>query len=131
MFTVLFLFTQKTAYDLHISDWSSDVCSSDLLLRFQHRFRDPAIAAIDAADRIVLGQIIESGRAFRAAALRAPFSFDHICLITLWNRIEISEKRRRMNSYPSNRPEPCPIERQLTKAPRPDRYNSHPHHPFP
>src|SRR3546814_7791760 len=26
----LFFFTQNTAYDLRISDWSSDVCSSDL-----------------------------------------------------------------------------------------------------
>src|SRR3546814_9745952 len=26
-----FLFKQKTAYDMRISDWSSDVCSSDLL----------------------------------------------------------------------------------------------------
>src|SRR3546814_8603853 len=25
-----FLFEQKTAYELRISDWSSDVCSSDL-----------------------------------------------------------------------------------------------------
>src|SRR3546814_8671885 len=27
---VLFLFKQKTAYEMRISDWSSDVCSSDL-----------------------------------------------------------------------------------------------------
>src|SRR3546814_2534320 len=27
-----FLFKQKTAYDMRISDWSSDVCSSDLAL---------------------------------------------------------------------------------------------------
>src|SRR3546814_4509457 len=26
----VFFFQQKTAYDLRISDWSSDVCSSDL-----------------------------------------------------------------------------------------------------
>src|SRR3546814_15284657 len=26
----LFLFTQKTAYDMRSSDWSTDVCSSDL-----------------------------------------------------------------------------------------------------
>src|SRR3546814_9192007 len=26
----LFFFKQKTAYELRISDWSSDVCSSDL-----------------------------------------------------------------------------------------------------
>src|SRR3546814_19410667 len=29
----LFFFKQKTAYELRISDWSSDVCSSDLLRR--------------------------------------------------------------------------------------------------
>src|SRR3546814_4876869 len=27
---VLFFFKQKTAYELRISDWSADVCSSDL-----------------------------------------------------------------------------------------------------
>src|SRR3546814_156119 len=27
----VFLFKQKTAYEMRISDWSSDVCSSDLL----------------------------------------------------------------------------------------------------
>src|SRR3546814_6394151 len=27
---VFFFFKQKTAYDMRISDWSSDVCSSDL-----------------------------------------------------------------------------------------------------
>src|SRR3546814_1143719 len=30
MYRVFFLFKQKTAYDMRISDWSSDVCSSDL-----------------------------------------------------------------------------------------------------
>src|SRR3546814_4092335 len=29
----IFFFTQKTAYEMRISDWSSDVCSSDLPLR--------------------------------------------------------------------------------------------------
>src|SRR3546814_10177276 len=28
---VIFFFKQKTAYEMRISDWSSDVCSSDLL----------------------------------------------------------------------------------------------------
>src|SRR3546814_4206967 len=31
---VVFLFKQKTAYEMRISDWSSDVCSSDLRRRF-------------------------------------------------------------------------------------------------
>src|SRR3546814_3715366 len=29
-FVLFFFFKQKTAYELRISDWSSDVCSSDL-----------------------------------------------------------------------------------------------------
>src|SRR3546814_2938547 len=28
---VVFFFKQKTAYEMRISDWSSDVCSSDLM----------------------------------------------------------------------------------------------------
>src|SRR3546814_14170254 len=31
LFRVVFFFKQKTAYEMRISDWSSDVCSSDLL----------------------------------------------------------------------------------------------------
>src|SRR3546814_5824412 len=46
---VFFFFKQKTAYELRISDWSSDVCSSDLFLgdRLQRREgdRQPGFAA--------------------------------------------------------------------------------------
>src|SRR3546814_4404512 len=31
---MFFFFKQKTAYEMRISDWSSDVCSSDLGLKF-------------------------------------------------------------------------------------------------
>src|SRR3546814_13193516 len=31
MFWFFFFFKQKTAYEMRISDWSSDVCSSDLI----------------------------------------------------------------------------------------------------
>src|SRR3546814_5568306 len=30
MYMLIFFFEQKTAYEMRISDWSSDVCSSDL-----------------------------------------------------------------------------------------------------
>src|SRR3546814_3867631 len=33
MFFICFFFKQKTAYEMRISDWSSDVCSSDLAQR--------------------------------------------------------------------------------------------------
>src|SRR3546814_3041291 len=31
LFFFFFLFKQKTAYEMRMSDWSSDVCSSDLI----------------------------------------------------------------------------------------------------
>src|SRR3546814_8837933 len=42
-FLVLFFFKQKTAYEMRISDWSSDVCSSDLHVR---RRDDAAIVEV-------------------------------------------------------------------------------------
>src|SRR3546814_9717285 len=54
-----FFFKQKTAYEMRISDWSSDVCSSDLTARplltrdgddaFLHKLFEP----IERSDRIV------------------------------------------------------------------------------
>src|SRR3546814_3987951 len=46
---VFFFFKQKTAYDMRISDWSSDVCSSDLLLP-RWRGAAPIQRAIEAGD---------------------------------------------------------------------------------
>src|SRR3546814_8946950 len=52
---LFFFFKQKTAYEMRISDWSSDVCSSDLTAReLQHlehlprRARDRRGAAVEA-----------------------------------------------------------------------------------
>src|SRR3546814_8914254 len=51
LFIVFFfvLFKQKTAYEMRISDWSSDVCSSDLTrsLRQICRSGNAALAALD------------------------------------------------------------------------------------
>src|SRR3546814_1642974 len=33
LYLSFFFFKQKTAYEMRISDWSSDVCSSDLFIR--------------------------------------------------------------------------------------------------
>src|SRR3546814_11513482 len=41
---MFFFFKQKTAYELRISDWSSDVCSSDLR-EVQLAFRQPGRVA--------------------------------------------------------------------------------------
>src|SRR3546814_962760 len=41
VYVLFFFFKQKTAYEMRISDWSSDVCSSDLLQRIYVRPKLP------------------------------------------------------------------------------------------
>src|SRR3546814_8120369 len=46
----IFFFKQKTAYEMRISDWSSDVCSSDLRLDAWLALQltdNPAVAAVE------------------------------------------------------------------------------------
>src|SRR3546814_11755437 len=64
----VFFFKQKTAYEMRISDWSSDVCSSDLARRRRagHAAR-PRLAADRAADR-------RPGRADDPASRRQPLA---------------------------------------------------------
>src|SRR3546814_6879649 len=47
---LFFFFKQKTAYEMRISDWSSDVCSSDLDLEEQHpaELADALRVAVDS-----------------------------------------------------------------------------------
>src|SRR3546814_3345412 len=67
---VLFIFfKQKTAYEMRISDWSSDVCSSDLLLsRPVETFSEPG-----AADAMAVSpeppEAFERGRLFAGIPL--------------------------------------------------------------
>src|SRR3546814_4136884 len=43
---LFFFFKQKTAYEMRISDWSSDVCSSDLPLKNWLCVTKPCLAGI-------------------------------------------------------------------------------------
>src|SRR3546814_2605489 len=45
-----FFFKQKTAYEMRISDWSSDVCSSDLRCLIGEGGRDPVEADREMAE---------------------------------------------------------------------------------
>src|SRR3546814_7658721 len=51
---VFFFFKQKTAYEMRISDWSSDVCSSDLAARSpeptERKARRPILGRSRAAE---------------------------------------------------------------------------------
>src|SRR3546814_20878029 len=51
----IFFFKQKTAYEMRISDWSSDVCSSDLVGREQQPIpADPVDGVEDMLARLRL-----------------------------------------------------------------------------
>src|SRR3546814_4637927 len=45
----VFFFKQKTAYDMRISDWSSDVCSSDLAKMRSRLYQTSTIPRLDVA----------------------------------------------------------------------------------
>src|SRR3546814_5740183 len=45
-FVVFFFFKQKTAYEMRISDWSSDVCSSDLFENLAQRVDLDAVKGV-------------------------------------------------------------------------------------
>src|SRR3546814_9780135 len=60
---VVFFFKHKTAYEMRISDWSSDVCSSDLL----DGVGDPVdlgdeVARVRDGDAVLLGDLGRDGR---------------------------------------------------------------------
>src|SRR3546814_1930291 len=82
-FCCIFFFKQKTAYEMRISDWSSDVCSSDLLnllkdlqrdLGLTYIFISHNLAVVDyIANRIAVmcrGRLVEV--APRAQLFRTP-----------------------------------------------------------
>src|SRR3546814_18957212 len=54
----VFFFKQKTAYEMRISDWSSDVCSSDLwsATELLHGYATRAVSPVDAT-RAALARI--------------------------------------------------------------------------
>src|SRR3546814_9813112 len=56
---VVFFFKQKTAYEMRISDWSSDVCSSDLFgaenVANRHLVEKEEARPINGAPRLIVG----------------------------------------------------------------------------
>src|SRR3546814_19303037 len=48
--TLFFFFKQKTAYEMRISDWSSDVCSSDLVKLDGYQYCSQAVALAERGE---------------------------------------------------------------------------------
>src|SRR3546814_1509622 len=93
MISCIFFFKQKTAYELRISDWSSDVCSSDLLKEYltqistsrsYNRFRDDigyvlgkiselgpdALGAVKKIEKSIKGTLLKNSNLFEALKFR-------------------------------------------------------------
>src|SRR3546814_3690922 len=83
VFCVFCLFKQKATYEMRISDWSSDVCSSDLPKARVVEFRVSEDALLDvgtelSADHFVAGQYVDitgntQGKGFAGAMKRWNF----------------------------------------------------------
>src|SRR3546814_16470167 len=62
-----FFFKQKTAYEMRISDWSSDVCSSDLIASTEVAPADVFVIAVptphDEEHRPDIGHVLSAARA--------------------------------------------------------------------
>src|SRR3546814_18884267 len=88
---IFFFFKQKTAYEMRISDWSSDVCSSDLR---KHGKRPPS--ALRASRRNVRQpETRKTGR----ASIPSPVRQDRCSWAESHFDIEI-----RITDYPNDRP---------------------------
>src|SRR3546814_15841001 len=66
--SMFFFFKQKTAYEMRISDWSSDVCSSDLCIGG----RDVHFVSVGQPSRVFDGArlVALAGRGVKGPALR-------------------------------------------------------------
>src|SRR3546814_1288902 len=68
-----FFFKQKTAYEMRISDWSSDVCSSDLVIVGEVMLAASAIEIIGGTPLIALDRIYTGpGRIIAKAEFLLP-----------------------------------------------------------
>src|SRR3546814_5064799 len=81
-----FCFKQETAYEVRISDWSSDVCSSDL-----HAERDMKMTAeeLDTMERIVFNSWTNSFK-----NVMTDFTADEFINVAILNESDMSKRRK-------------------------------------
>src|SRR3546814_4548745 len=91
---IFFFFKQKTAYEMRISDWSSDVCSSDLQLL-------PANRDLTAAEVVLLEMQMKESR-LRSALAPIRENYDYILIRSEERRVGkecVSTCRSRWSPY--------------------------------
>src|SRR3546814_10253204 len=69
---IFFFFKQKTAYEMRISDWSSDVCSSDLFCALAgHEHIHKGMTSRDLTENVEQLQVLQSLTVIRDRAVAA------------------------------------------------------------
>src|SRR3546814_4379768 len=85
---MLFVSKQKTAYERRISDWSSDVCSSDLLAEIPQQAR--SLGADQCGERVRIEPLAATELA--AVAARGtpadPPRLQHDCLVAAFGQVQ-------------------------------------------
>src|SRR3546814_3222059 len=94
----VFFFKQKTAYEMRISDWSSDVCSSDLLVGADVE-RAPSVRRRPGELVAVVEREPEIARRVAFAAMRHRFG-EIGAPVPLRAAIGIGPERRRRVEHP-------------------------------
>src|SRR3546814_2701255 len=69
---IFFFFKQKTAYEMRISDWSSDVCSSDLYEDRARYYADPHFSNVPVEWLISKEYAAERAKLIRPDRLLSP-----------------------------------------------------------
>src|SRR3546814_2179643 len=77
-----FFFKQKTAYELRISDWSSDVCSSDLEPSRVPRVRRVVVIGFDGLDPKIVDRLLAAGELPAFARLSAAGGYARVATTT-------------------------------------------------
>src|SRR3546814_3578645 len=77
-----FFFKQKTAYEMRISDWSSDVCSSDLLAKLSQATAQGALYEVDTRLRPqgAQGPLAVTCESFAKYQREAAWTWEHMAL---------------------------------------------------
>src|SRR3546814_7981768 len=87
-----FFFKQKTAYEMRISDWSSDVCSSDLLKPRAGRIRvfGETLDTLNAGERSAIEQ--RWGVLFQDGALFSSLTVAQNVQVPLREHLKLPQK---------------------------------------
>src|SRR3546814_4101430 len=98
---IFFFFKQKTAYEMRISDWSSDVCSSDLYQLYQyvvgfevHRYLDSMDGAQAGKPELIMALDADDPTVLLGFALYLPFVDDPEACALVYLAVDAGRRRQ-------------------------------------